>query len=68
MVITRRIPTDELLRRTIRDLNLTEPAGHPTEEEIQKQNKEFQSYRLQREPQILRDHMRKQRFKRGASQ
>jgi hypothetical protein len=68
MVITRRIPLDEALARSIRDLDLTRPAGHPTEQDLISQNIEFNAYKHQREAQILRERCRKLRCKGCATQ
>lgn len=68
MVITRRIPLDEALARSIRDLDLTRPAGHPTEQGLLAQEREFNAYKHQREPQIMREYRRKNRYKGGGLQ
>ena len=68
MVIRRRLDTREACRRSKEELGMVEPAGRPSEEDLSRQNKEFTSYKLQREPQIMREHMRKVRYKGGAIQ
>ena len=70
MVITRSIPVDEFVRRVMRDKNITEPAGRPKAEDLQKQNREFADYKMSRETAIMKEHMRKLRRSRklGASQ
>lgn len=64
MVITRRIPIDELLARTIRDLNITEPAGHPTEDELER--RECMYYFRDRTTASLKRKARRSRNRGGA--
>lgn len=64
MVITRRIPLDELRTRMLRDLPVTIPAGHATEDELER--REYLNYRSETYFSQQRRSLRKISYRGGA--